>query len=57
MPTRKTTIESETGVRPEMIEQPDGDQAVERRAHRLRRLRLRQPRPSETSARPRTPST
>lgn len=44
MPTRKTTIKAQSGVRLELIEQLTRNQAVERREYRLRTLRLGQPR-------------
>lgn len=44
MPTRKTTIKAQSGVRLELIEQLSRNQAVERREYRLRTLRLGQPR-------------
>lgn len=44
MPTRKTTIRSQSGVRLELIEQLNRHQAVGRLEYRLRTLRLGQPR-------------
>lgn len=44
MPTRKTTIKSESGVRLELIEHLNRNQGVESRAYKLRTLRLGQPR-------------
>lgn len=44
MPTKKTLLKSQSGVRLELIEQLNRNQAVERREYRLRTLRLGQPR-------------
>ena len=44
MPTKKTLLKSESGVRLELVEQLNRNQAVERREYRLRTLRLGPPR-------------
>lgn len=44
MPTKETLLKSESGVRLELVEKLNRNQAVETRAYRLRTLRLGQPR-------------
>ncbi len=44
MPMKKTLLKSESGVRLELVEQFNRNQAVERREYCLRTLRLGQPR-------------